>query len=153
MMQNKRYVSLFPSYNYFISSFYPDYLHFSKILPEWELFHIDICLGKFPITRRIKCFTVILQFTSVLEVIFFELYSTPFGIALKIYFVWLLYLFIYLSILFFLWWTWIFNLPLSSQNNFRPRKGNILSIIIETLFISFKYEQPPGLQVSHLNCK
>ena len=94
-----------------------------------------------------------MQFYSILEESLSNIFNNNFGIALKVAFVWVLSLFRYLISLFILQRNWNYYLPVRYQNNSWSRKGEIFSVTINAVFVSFWDRHPPGFQVLQENCK
>ena len=96
----------------FVVHFSTACLNFTKILPKWENIQIKSCFGN--LSSAIRILFIHSHIWDLLHYWgnFSKHFSTPFSISLKVDFLWVLYFFIYLSILFFLRWTWNYNLPL-----------------------------------------
>ena len=77
--------------------------------------------------------TLVLEFSSIFEVSFTNLFRTSPVIFLKIYLIRVLSLFQYLITWFLFWWTWNSNLPLLFQNNLMLRKDNVFLYHLHSL--------------------
>ena len=90
---------------------------------------------------------LILALSYVLEVSLANIFRDPFGIALKVALVWVIYLFKYLSSWVFPRWNWNSNLKMSPQKNSKSSNRKILSVTIEVFLVSLLDWRPPGFQI------
>ena len=93
-----------------------------------------------------------LEFYYIPEVSCDRLFKPPFGMSLNMASLYVIFVFICLSIWLLLQWTWNYNFMIPPQNNIRSSKGKVFFIIIKVLYVLFLDEQYHVFHYSQVNC-